>query len=267
MDYSVEQAKSLFDLLKSVSGYAMPLLISLIFPLFWVLLKKILGISKIEESNTISSSSNYFEKIIQKLRPVFSFLNGEYSDKIVFYSCILLFILGGILLKVGEKNEEELRQRALELKKYMEISNCLSIQVSDLNKNGFKEKLIRDIRYSYPNDFVAYTQNDVEYLAVVDTLTVKKIKKYVYSFIESYISAKFQNRNQVYVDSLMLYENSNDIKAYFADWLVFSFLSEQLNKEKYTLDVIKDTIHYRKKDGQDSSFIGGRTVIKKITNN
>jgi hypothetical protein len=133
----------------------------------------------------------------------------------------------------------------------MEIHNYLGTYISNLNDAGFDDGLIRKIRFNYPNDFVAYNSYDssgkaYKSLAIVDTATVKKIKKYVYSLLESYLNEKFKNKSQVDMDSLSLWDK-NELKRLFGGWIVYSYLSERLNKEKYNLDVIN-----------------GRTVVKKI---
>ena len=246
MNYSVEQAKSVFDLLRAVSPYAMPLIISLIFPIIWVLFKKLLGVSIEVSPQVEQQSSIFFQKIIKRIKSLFSSLNGGAGDKIVFYLCILLFFSGIAFLKIGEKSEEEIRQKALELKKFMEIRSSLSETYQALNVNGFDRDLVGKIRYNYPNDFVAYMVDQDTLLAIVDTMSVEKVKRYVFSFLDSYLRAQFETRCQVDIESLTITEHGEDIKRYFRGWLVWIYLSEKLDKEKYVLD-----------------YIDGRSVIRK----
>ena len=117
MDYSLDHAKTIFDLLEDINGYAIPLLLSLIFPLFWYFLKKVFGINEeYEKAKAVSSSDSF----VQKWYDLFSQwikLKGDRLDKLVFYGCIGLFISGIGLLKYGEIKQETMRQQACSLQK------------------------------------------------------------------------------------------------------------------------------------------------------
>ena len=134
MEFTTEQAKTVFDLIRTVNPYAYPLLISLIFPIYWFTLKKSLGISNKTSNVSTPISDNLDKRIFSTIASTIT-LKGDKADKIIFYTCILAFIFGGIILKVGEYKEEVIRQKAISLKKCFEKRSLLFMSYEELNNN------------------------------------------------------------------------------------------------------------------------------------
>ena len=120
MDYSVDQAKSIFTLLHDATWYAIPLILALLFPLIWVLFKKLLGIT----NNSMQPASN--NTVFDGLGRFFS-LQGDFADELIFYSCLVLFLFGLWFLKHGEKQEETIRLKALSLQQFFIANDMLKI--------------------------------------------------------------------------------------------------------------------------------------------
>jgi hypothetical protein len=233
MEFTTEQAKSIFVLIKDVSLYAYPLLISLIFPIIWVTLKKLLGISNSSE-NAITTT-NPLKRILSKIGSTIA-LRGDSGDKVVFYFSVVLFIFGSILLKEGEKNEELIRQKALGLKKYFEAQNYIYESTNNLKDKGYSIKLQREILYNYPNEFIS---TDKETIRCIDTIVIQNINRIVYPLLDSYLKEKLKELRIVCVNDLFQERNRN-IKKFFNPEIVYGFLSLPKNKDRYIITVLNE---------------------------
>ena len=245
MEYTVDQAKNVFDLIRLVSPYAYPLLISLIFPIIWILLKKLMGLgNKTNEQGVIQG--NLFKRIMAHTRRVFS-LTGDNADKVVFYGSIFLFFLGGIILKIGEYNEEVIRQRTLGLKHFYEESGYLFIDTSALFKQNFTQDEINDITYKYPDEFLKSGPR----IVCVDTTIKRKVYLINHILLEIFIREKLKNAKSIVVDDLFqddaifdstmhTYRETKNVKNFFSKDIVYTFLTLPSIRDKYNLDVIND---------------------------
>ncbi len=245
MEYTVDQAKNIFDLIRLVSPYAYPLLISLIFPIIWILFKKLLGLSnKTGEQSVIQGS--LFKKAIAYVERIVS-LSGDKADKAVFYVSILMFFLGGITLKIGEHNEEVIRQRTLGLKHFYEESGYLFISIDALLRQNFTQDEINDITYKYPDEFLKSGSN----IVCVDTTIKRKVYLLNHILLESFIREKLNTAKSVVVDDLFQddavfdsttqkYRETRNVKNFFSKDIVYSFLALPSIKDKYNLDVVND---------------------------
>ena len=234
--FTLENAKTVFDLLKEVSPYAMPLLISLIFPIIWIIFKKILGISKKAESKMNDNENNTFSRIFERFKRIFNSLSGDVGDRVVFYSCLFLFLAGCFFLKYGERQEEIIRQKGIELRMYFEAGSSLSEDIKELELLGFDKDLIDDIRFKYPNQFVAFWDDDNhQILGLVDTTSVNKIKKSIFSLIDSFLITEFQKKDEVDISFLMKKYRDKPMSR-IGQWHLEYYLAEKLDKKKYSLE-------------------------------
>lgn len=235
MEFTTEQAKTIFDLIRTVNPYAYPLLISLIFPIYWFTLRKTLGISNETSNVSTPISNNLNKKIFSTIASILT-LKGDKADRIIFYICILAFIIGGITLKFGEKKEEIIRQKAISLKKCFEKRNLLFMSYDDFISLDFTKKEIDDILYNYPNEF---TKTSSINIACMDTNITKIIKTSVYPLLESYLRLKLRNNQKIDINTIgnntAGYEN---VQNFFTMDIIYEFLSLPSNKGKYDIDVV-----------------------------
>jgi hypothetical protein len=250
MEFTTEQAKTIFDLIRSASPYAYPLLISLILPIIWVVFKKMLGISNSKNEQNISG--NFLSRFKARLRSFFT-LDGEVAEKFLFYFCIILFVLGGVLLKIGENNEEVIRQRSLGLKQYLIQWGYNYERISSLKECKLSEKMVNTIIYNYPSEFI----RDEEYIYLTDSIAINKIYNFSFPLLASYLDYKFKFQNKIYLDSITCntknknYNNSKDawnIYDFFDYDIVLKFIGLPENKGKYSIDEIKGQIIIMKND-------------------
>ncbi|KAA5547985.1 hypothetical protein [Adhaeribacter rhizoryzae] len=208
----MNQAKSVFDLIESVNRFAFPLLISLIFPIIWIIFKKLFGLS-------------------------------NEGDKAVFYSSLTLFIIGGIILKIGEYKEETIRQKALSLKHLYENDGYLYYYRTSLNERGYSDETLDKILYNYPNEFLESGPN----IVCVDSLVKKHVTNHNYALFDAYIREKLKSEKMVNV--MLLFQDDStirNVKNYFSQDIVYGFLAA--NKGKFNIDVVNDSTMILKAD-------------------
>jgi len=236
MDFTTDQAKSIFALIKEVSPYAYPLLLSLLIPIVWIALKKLLGISdKANEPNQEAPKENMFSKAISYLGSAIS-LKGDKGDRLVFYVCITLFLVGGILLKVGEHNEEMIRQETLGLKQYFFNRGYIWVKMDDIVKQGYKESKLKKIARNFPNDFLITD----DYIACVDSEIVHKTYKFAMPLLDIYLNSNLATaKDTACLEELFVPDSSENIRNYFSTDIVYSYLGLPENRHKYKLFVEK----------------------------
>jgi hypothetical protein len=233
MDYSTDQAKSIFKLIEEVSIYAYPLLIGLIFPLFWILIKKLLGIST-TNAQPVANNATGIRRFLKDIVSFFS-LNGDTADKIVFYISLVLFIGGGFFLKIGEYNKEQIRQRALGLKQHFIQRGYLFFETDKLMaQTGYTKDELNTIAYNYPTEFI---QTDKIYTCV-DTAVQRKVYDFTFPLLQSYIKTQLKKSDTIYLDDLFQVDTIKNFKIYFSDDIKENFLSKNINNADYGLDII-----------------------------
>ena len=233
MNYSIEQAKTVIQLIESISPYSYPLLLSLIFPIIWVLFKKLLGLSNGVKPTKDLKPSGLLNKVKNAFTSFFT-LKGDLADKTVFYFSIGLFILSGILLKYGEYKEEVIRQKALSLKQLYLNDRFLYFDKSWLNKQNYNDTALDKILYRYPEVFLKSGEN----IVCVDTVARKKIINQNQILLNQYLREQFKYKEEVYVDSLFQIDSINNVKNFFSKDLVYRFIAA--NEDAFDLDVKKD---------------------------
>ncbi len=233
MDYSTDQAKSIFKLIEEVSIYAYPLLIGLIFPLFWILIKKLCGLSK-AGIQSVDTNATGIRRFLNDIGSFFS-LNGDTADKLIFYISIVLFIGGGFFLKLGEYNKEQIRQRALGLKQHFIQRGYLFFETQKLmDQTGYTKKELNSIVYNYPTEFI---QTDKIYTCV-DSTVQKKVYDFAFPLLQSYINSQFKKCDTIYLDELFQVDTIKNFKIYFSDDIKENFISKNVNNANYGLDII-----------------------------
>ena len=244
MEFTTEQAKTVFDLIRTVNPYAYLLLLSLILPIFWITLKKAFGISEKTTDLETPDSKKTYNRIISKIVSTVT-LKGDKVDKIVFYICIFAFLIGGIVVKIGEYKEETLRQKTIGLKKYLEGRNLTFLRMDAPIIKKLTNNTIEDILYNYPNEFVKTSDSII---MCVDTNVTKKILKTVYPLLESYLSQKLKTNCKIKIDTIGLGEAAwyGNVRSFFTLDIVYGFLSQPCNNGRFGIDVVKDsTIIYQ----------------------
>lgn len=226
MEFTTEQAKSIFDLIKTVNPYAYPLLISLLLPLVWVGFKKLLGVSFTGNEN-VETPTGFFNKVWFWVKSAVT-LNGDLAEKIVFCICIALFVFGGVILKVGEQREELIRQNALGLKEYF-INRMYSWEnISVLNKRKITDKMREEILRSYPEEFIQIDST----IYCTDSAVLNRIDSLILPLFESYLNYRFRTTKQVGIDSMR-----SSFETNFSRAIVYKFLRQPANKGKYEVGV------------------------------
>jgi hypothetical protein len=235
MDFSTDQAKSIFALIKEVSPYAYPLLLALLIPIVWISLKKLLGIADKEaEPATDTAKGNILSKAAGFLGSAIS-LKGDKADRLVFYVCISMFLLGGILLKVGENREEIIRQETLGLKQYFFNRGYIWVKMEDIVKQGYKESRLRTIAHNFPNDFLITD----DYITCVDTEIVQKTYRFAMPLLDTYLNSNLTNaKDTICLEELFLPDSTENIRNYFSTDIVYSYLGLPEHKNKYRLFVV-----------------------------
>ncbi|GEM_PF-2182601 len=244
MEFTTEQAKTVFDLIRTVNPYAYLLLLSLILPIFWITLKKAFGISEKKADLDIPISKKTYNRVISTIVSTIS-LKGDKADKVVFYICIFAFIIGGIVVKVGEYKEEMLRQKTIGLKKYLEGRNLTFLRMDSPIIKNLTNNTIEDILYNYPNEFVKTSDSII---MCVDTNVTKKILRTVYPLLESYLSQKLKINCKIKIDTIGLGEAAwyGNVRSFFTLDIIYGFLSQPSNNGRFGIDVVKDsTIIYQ----------------------
>lgn len=235
MEFSTDQAKTIFDLIRSVSPYAYPLLVSLIFPVIWIALKKLMGLSGKEATHNTGKGA-WLKRIAGEITSILS-LTGDKADKLVFHCCILLFFVGGITLKIGEHNEEVIRQNTLSLKNLYNESGYLFYDTGALRKLGYSKSKVSDITYNYPNTFLK--SNDK--IVCVDTAIKRNLFEINSALLESFLREKFKTTEIIYVDSLFQDDvQIRNVKNFFSLDIIYNFLSQAANRTRYNIAVIND---------------------------
>lgn len=204
MEYSIDQAKDVFDLIISVNRYAFPLLISLIFPLLWIIFKKLFGLSRS-------------------------------GDSAIFYFSLALFIVGGIIVKVGEYKEERVRQQALSLKHFYENDGYLYYYRSYLIEKGYPNETLDKILYTYPDEFLQSGDN----IVCVDSAVRRHVMDLNYSLLDAYLRQRLKAEKAVNAELLFQNDSIKNVKNFFSKDIVHGFIAT--NKGKFNLDVINDT--------------------------
>ena len=241
MNYSIENAKTVLELIESVSPYSYPLLISLIFPLIWVLFKKLLGITNAKKIEPDEKPLNLVTKVKNILISLFT-LKGDTADKTIFYTSISLFIASGILLKYGEYKEEVIRQRALSLKQLYLNDRFLYFKREWLNEQNYDEAVLDKILYRYPEVFLHSGENVI----CVDSLSRRKIITQNEVLLNQYLREQFKLKKEIYIDSLFQADGINNVKNFFSKDLVYRFLAA--NENSFDLDVKYDMTVIKKSE-------------------
>jgi hypothetical protein len=234
MEFTTEQAKTVFDLIRTVNPYAYLLLLSLILPIFWITLKKAFGISEKKGDSDLPISKKTYNRVISTIVSTIS-LKGDKADKVVFYICIFAFLIGGIVVKIGEYKEETLRQKTIALTKFFEGRNLTFMQTSYLNEI-IPESTLEDICYNYPNAFIKTSDSNI---MCVDTIVTKKITKTVYPLLESYLRVKLKNNCKIAIDTIGIGGGGyGNVRGFFMVDIIYGFLTQPCNQGKYDVDVI-----------------------------
>ena len=244
MEFTTEQAKTVFDLIRTVNPYAYLLLLSLILPIFWITLKKAFGISEKKGDSDLPISKKTYNRVISTIVSTIS-LKGDKADKVVFNICIIAFIMGGIVVKIGEYKEEALRQKTIGLKKYLEGRNLTFLRMDSPIIKNLTVNTIEDILYKYPNEFVKTSDSII---MCVDTNVTKKILRTVYPLLESYLSQKLKTNCMIKIDTIGLGEAAwfGNVRSFFTLDIIYGFLSQPCNNGRFGIDVVKDsTIIYQ----------------------
>jgi hypothetical protein len=245
MDYSIDQAKTIIGLLHDVTWYAVPVFLALIFPLLWVMFKKLLGLS-----NSTQKNDSTLDKIAS-----FISLQGDNADKIVFGLSLTLFVVGVIVLKLGESYEEGIRRKALALKQYYYLNldrfSIPTTQIPDYFKGDLRAILKR-----YPQDFIAtidtfeYTVNVkdtvkvkgtvIESIFCVDSNHVNNYKNYVNNYLTEYFDKKLAIQNRVNVN---VFSSKNYLQNFFLNRFVYNFLAQPSTAAKYLLETDSNNVY------------------------
>lgn len=242
MDFSINQAKDIFDLIISVNNYSLPLLLSLLIPFLWTIYCKLLPFDIVIDDKTEINKSWYY-RIRNSLIKHFKLTHTQ-TNKSVFYFCISLFIFGIIYLKFGEYKEEIIRQNAISLKHLYEVNGYLYYHIEGLKRTGYDEKEVEDITYNYPEIFIKSGKN----IVCVDSTIQNNIYKVNHSLLELYLKNKLKHIDFIRMDDLYqsdfyfdTKQNKNveirNVKNFFSKDIVYSFLVSPLNNGKYALDV------------------------------
>ena len=233
MEYSTDHAKSIFKLIEEVSIYAYPLVIGLIFPLFWVLIKKLLGISN-GNAKPITNKETGIRKYLNDIGSFIS-LKGDTTDKMVFYISLVLFIGGGLFLKLGEFNKEQIRQRALGLKQHFIQRGYLYFDTERLiTQTGYTKDELNLICYNYPTEFI---QTDKIYTCV-DSSVKRKVYDFTFPLLQSYIKTQLKITDTIYLNELFQVDTIKNFKIYFSDDIKENFLSKNIMNADYGLAII-----------------------------
>jgi hypothetical protein len=226
MEFTTEQAKSIFDLIKSVSPYAYPLLISLLLPIVWVTLKKLLGVSfAANENKTLPDKLP--AKIMYWIKAALT-LKGDIAEKIVFCACIALFIFGGVVLKIGEQREEVIRQNALELKEYFITQMYTWENVSALDERKISDKMRQEILHAFPEEFIQIDNM----IYCTDSVVIKRIDSLMLPLFEAYVNYRFRTTKQINIDSI-----KSNFETNFSRAVIYKFLRLPANRGKYEIGV------------------------------
>ncbi len=234
MDFTTDQAKSIFALIKEVSPYAYPLLLSLLIPIVWVSLKKLLGIEgKAADPSADAPKGNVLSRAMGWLGAAIS-LKGDRADRLVFHACVALFLLGGILLKVGEYREEVVRQETLGLKQYFLNKGYIWLKMDEIVKQGYDKRTLKTIAFKFPNDFLIAD----DYITCVDSAIVQKTYHFAMPLLDTYLSSNLvTDKDTAYLEDLFLPDTTENIRNYFSTDIVCSYLALPENKHKYKLFV------------------------------
>jgi len=226
MEFTTEQAKSIFDLIKSVSPYAYPLLISLLLPIVWVALKKLLGVNFAADENA-QLPDKLPAKIVFWVKSALT-LKGDIAEKIVFCACIALFIFGGVVLKVGEQREEAIRQNALELKEYFITRMYTWENVSVLDRRKISKKMRMEILHTFPQEFIQIDST----VFCTDSTVINRIDSLMLPLFEAYLNYRFRTTKQVEIDSMR-----SSFETNFSRAIIYKFLRLPTNRGKYEIGV------------------------------
>jgi len=237
MEYSIDHVKSVFNLIETVNPYSLLLLVSLIFPLLWMLFKKLFGFTSQPETALVVVNEN--ESTLKKfLKGVHSFIffKGEYVDKIVFYICITAFFAGIVVLKIGENKEEVIRQNALTLKNLCKNDNSLFYYKNALNYRHYTNEVLDNIINRYPSEFLECRQDTSKIIVCVDSLTRSKITQSCYALLESYLRQAFKTKDSIYINDLFEEDNvSKNVKNIFTEDIIYGYVAN--HGAKYNLAV------------------------------
>lgn len=196
-------------------------------------IKKLLGISN-ANAQPVQNNATGIRKFLNEIGSFFS-LDGDTADKIVFYISLVLFIGGGLFLKLGEYNKEQIRQRALGLKQHFIQRGYLFFETEKLTaQTGFTKDELDRIAYNYPTDFIQ-TEN---IYTCVDSTVQRKVYDFTFPLLQSYIKTQLKKSDTIYLDELFQVDTIKNFKIYFSDDIKENFFAKNINNSDYGLDII-----------------------------
>lgn len=207
MDFTVDQAKTIYDLLKQASPWAIPLVFFLFLPFIWTGLSKVLGVTTV-------------------------------PSKVILGASLVGIFLGIGALKYGEWRQENLRLRALELQQIFVNNDQISYSVQSL-PNRFKKddgNLANKIANNYPKQFISRTDElGITYIDYVDSMYLEKYQQKINPLLASYIDNKLLSQDTL--DLIQLFQGGNHLQNLFLIRFVHGFLATPNYSTKYYLDV------------------------------
>ncbi len=199
MTYTIENAKSIFELIQSVSWYAIPFIVSLLFPFFWLVLVKLIGFDKPEKYNGF-----------------------------VIATCVALFLSGICVLKWGQGEKDKIRQNLIILQKYYQRGRYLTVNIkSIIDQTTLNKGEILDVMNEYPSHFIS----DRERIYATDTVYIKSYCESIAPLIDQYIMGQFAKKTDVCFERL--FAQGDNVRNNFLPDCVYYYFAIPENKKRY----------------------------------
>jgi hypothetical protein len=247
MELSLKEVTDILDVVKTIDWYSITLWLALVVPLYYIALKKLLpkpseipdplipeavipdpalqdpalhkpeipdggihsqGLLKPPASN---SQPNRWNNVLSKMHR---------AESYVMFASLALFILGTIIVVIGQDRKERLRNFGWAIKNHMVNTGFYSMAVGDIqaimdNEENIKSKDIKEIAEHFPQQFsIVYSHsgktdtlktssNSTETLVLSDSL----LKNYLISRSEKILDAYLSNDG-------VIHGNDSDIVSF-----------------------------------------------------
>ncbi|QHS58317.1 hypothetical protein [Chitinophaga agri] len=197
-----------------------------------------------KEPPPASTEGGRFKKAVSILKRLFQQFHHS-SDHFVFYFCIALFFIGGIVLKYGEKQEEGIRQKALGLKSRYERNLFLFYYEVGLLGKGYTREDLNNILERYPNEFI----RDANLFICVDSTVKANVTRQVFVLLDNYIETSLRHKNRLNLQKLYVTDDKfvDNVRYLFSGDIVKMFLAQPAIAAKYSIEDDGGEMYVRKK--------------------
>jgi hypothetical protein len=141
MELGLNDAVSILSVIKTLDWWSITLWLSLIVPLYYIAIKKLIPAQPNDTSTTL----------LQRLNNVLTLPKAE--NWVLAFS-VVLFVTGNIIAVIGQQYKEAIRNEGWALKNHMVNAGFFTMSIHEITVHThINENHIRKITSQYPNEF------------------------------------------------------------------------------------------------------------------